>query len=146
MMRTCLLAFAFVSHLYVSSVSLFRRSLSWLILSQSGCSTLHVTPCFFPPVKQCLVSNHFSPQSQSAQTISVGFQHTHSSMSRALTDVVRTRGFFALWTGVTAAIPRVTVGSAVQLTTFSYAKEIIETQSFSQDSESWYLGASHSKF
>ena len=51
-------------------------------------------------------------------------------MSRALLDVVRTRGISALWTGVTAAVPRVMVGSSVQLTTFSYAKQLIEISRF----------------
>ena len=67
-----------------------------------------------------------SPQSQSAHAISVGYQHEHSSMSRAFLDVIRKRGFFALWTGVTAAIPRVMVGSSVQLTTFAYSKQLID--------------------
>jgi len=65
-------------------------------------------------------------QSQSAHAISVGYQHEHSSMSRAFLDVIRKRGFFALWTGVTAAIPRVMVGSSVQLTTFAYSKQLID--------------------
>ena len=56
-------------------------------------------------------------------------------MSRALIEVVRTRGFPALWTGVTAAVPRVMVGSSVQLSTFSYAKEIIEERQFSENCE-----------
>jgi len=71
-------------------------------------------------------------QAQSAQSISVGYQHEHTSMSRALMDIVRTRGFMALWTGACTAVPRVMVGSSIQLSTFSHAKQLIEKQNFSQ--------------
>ena len=46
-------------------------------------------------------------------------------MSDAFLSIYKTNGIFGLWRGVTGAMNRVTVGSAVQLSTFSTAKELV---------------------
>ena len=46
-------------------------------------------------------------------------------MSGAFLSIYKTNGIFGLWRGVTGAMNRVTVGSAVQLSTFSTAKELV---------------------
>lgn len=43
----------------------------------------------------------------------------------ALTQIYREHGIVGLWRGSSAAVPRVSVGSASQLSTFSIAKELI---------------------
>lgn len=65
-------------------------------------------------------------QSRAASSVAVGFQHQHSSLGAALVDVYRKSGFTGLWSGVNAAVPRVMVGSAAQLTTFAAAKQRID--------------------
>ena len=47
-------------------------------------------------------------------------------MASALKAVYRKHGIFGLWRGVSGAVPRVMVGSAAQLSTFSTAKEYVE--------------------
>ncbi|XP_015925929.2 solute carrier family 25 member 35 [Parasteatoda tepidariorum] len=65
-------------------------------------------------------------QIQASSTIAVGFQHKHEGMLRAFKNVVKGYGFFALWRGASAAMSRVTFGSAAQLATFSNAKSFID--------------------
>jgi solute carrier family 25 protein 34/35 len=64
-------------------------------------------------------------QSKAAQQIAVGHQHSHESMLHGMRSVFRDHGFTGLWRGVSAAIPRVMVGSATQLSSFSTSKEYI---------------------
>lgn len=65
-------------------------------------------------------------QSQADARIAVGYQHKHDSTASALRDIYRNNGIRGLWSGVTSAIPRVMVGSATQLATFSKSKQLVE--------------------
>lgn len=56
----------------------------------------------------------------------MGFQHKHSGMMEAFKSVVSQHGPLALWRGASAAMARVTCGSASQLATFSKTKNFIE--------------------
>ncbi|KAL3860903.1 hypothetical protein ACJMK2_007066 [Sinanodonta woodiana] len=81
-----------------------------------------------------MVKTHL--QARSAHSIAVGTQHDHDSMLKGFRCVYSTGGFLGLWRGVSAAILRVTVGSASQLSTFSTAKAyIVHLQVF--PAESW---------
>jgi len=65
-------------------------------------------------------------QARANETIAVGHQHKHDGgMRKALSAIYTRYGIRGLWRGVSSAIPRVTVGSATQLTTFSWTKERI---------------------
>ena len=46
-------------------------------------------------------------------------------MMHALAAIYRQHGILGLWRGSSAAIPRVSVGSAAQLSTFSSTKELV---------------------
>lgn len=46
-------------------------------------------------------------------------------MSHALAAIYREHGIVGLWRGSSAAVARVSVGSAAQLSTFSSAKELV---------------------
>ncbi|XP_067879763.1 solute carrier family 25 member 35 isoform X3 [Heterodontus francisci] len=69
-----------------------------------------------------LVKTHL--QVQSTSTIAVGHQYKHEGMLHALTTIYRRHGFTGLWRGSSSAVPRVIVGSASQLSTFSKTKQI----------------------
>ncbi|GAB6019783.1 hypothetical protein CHUAL_001331 [Chamberlinius hualienensis] len=71
-----------------------------------------------------LVKTHL--QSQAASSIAVGHQHNHQSTSSALYKIFCDHGVRGLWRGVSAAIPRVMVGSGLQLSTFSKSKDLVE--------------------
>ncbi|XP_054011899.1 solute carrier family 25 member 35-like isoform X2 [Hylaeus anthracinus] len=62
-------------------------------------------------------------QSQSAQTIAVGYQHNHLGTWYAFKSLWKEGGIVALYRGWYANIPRVFVGSATQLTTFGLAAD-----------------------
>ncbi|KAF4072771.1 hypothetical protein AMELA_G00251220 [Ameiurus melas] len=80
-----------------------------------------------------LVKTHL--QSQAMSSIAVGHQYQHQGMIHALLVIHREHGIMGLWRGSGAAVPRVSVGSASQLSTFSIAKELItELQIFSANS------------
>uniref|UniRef100_A0A3Q3AHP3 Solute carrier family 25 member 35 n=1 Tax=Kryptolebias marmoratus TaxID=37003 RepID=A0A3Q3AHP3_KRYMA len=64
-------------------------------------------------------------QSQSTASIAVGHQYKHEGMIHALRVIYRQHGILGLWRGSSAAVPRVSVGSATQLSTFSSAKELV---------------------
>ncbi|KAL5015199.1 hypothetical protein ScPMuIL_009469 [Solemya velum] len=94
----------------------------------SGCCGAFVGSPFY------MVKTHL--QSRATQTIAVGHQHSHDSMGKGFRSIYSTFGFLGLWRGVNAAISRVMVGSAAQLSTFSTAKDYIcSTQVFEE--ESW---------
>ncbi|KAK1787639.1 hypothetical protein P4O66_016121, partial [Electrophorus voltai] len=77
-------------------------------------------------------------QSQSTSTIAVGHQYQHRGMWHALVAIHSQHGILGLWRGSSAAVPRVSVGSAAQLSTFSVSKELIaKLQLFSEGS--WLL-------
>lgn len=80
-----------------------------------------------------LVKTHL--QSQSTSSIAVGHQHKHQGMIHALGAIYREHGILGLWRGSSAAVPRVCVGSATQLSTFSSSKELVlDLQMFPRDS------------
>ncbi|KAM4613044.1 solute carrier family 25 member 34 [Polymixia lowei] len=80
-----------------------------------------------------LVKTHL--QAQSVETIAVGHQHNHQGVSSAFASIYRREGVIGLWRGVNGAVPRVMVGSATQLATFSSAKEwVSHSQWFSPNS------------
>ncbi|XP_029906588.1 solute carrier family 25 member 34 [Myripristis murdjan] len=80
-----------------------------------------------------LVKTHL--QAQSVETIAVGHQHNHLGLSDAFATIYRREGLIGLWRGVNGAVPRVMVGSAAQLATFSSAKDwVSHTQWFSPNS------------
>jgi len=65
-------------------------------------------------------------QSHANEEIAVGHQHKHiGGMAGALKTIFQNHGIRGLWRGVTGAVMRVSVGSATQLTTFSWTKERI---------------------
>ncbi|XP_050178328.1 solute carrier family 25 member 34 isoform X1 [Myiozetetes cayanensis] len=68
-----------------------------------------------------LVKTHL--QAQTVSAMAVGYQHNHENIAGAFRTIYRQHGVVGLWRGVTGAIPRVTVGSAVQLATFASAKD-----------------------
>lgn len=72
-------------------------------------------------------------QSKAAQEIAVGHQHPHESMFHGMKSVFHDHGFTGLWRGVSAAIPRVMVGSATQLSSFSTSKQYIAKSKVSLD-------------
>ena len=55
--------------------------------------------------------------------IAVGYQHSHMSMTQGFRAIYLDQGIRGLWRGVSGAAPRVTVGSAAQLSTFSLVKD-----------------------
>ncbi|KAM3877785.1 solute carrier family 25 member 34 [Diretmus argenteus] len=80
-----------------------------------------------------LVKTHL--QAQAVATIAVGHQHNHLGMSNAFATIYRREGVIGLWRGVNGAVPRVMVGSASQLATFSSAKDwVSHSQWFSPNS------------
>ncbi|XP_041319321.1 solute carrier family 25 member 34 isoform X2 [Pyrgilauda ruficollis] len=68
-----------------------------------------------------LVKTHL--QAQTVSAMAVGHQHNHESISSAFKSIYQQHGVVGLWRGVTGAVPRVAVGSAVQLATFASAKD-----------------------
>lgn len=86
-----------------------------------------------------LVKTHL--QSQATSSIAVGHQYQHEGMVHALSAIYRQHGILGLWRGSSAAVPRVSVGSAAQLSTFSSSKElVIDLQVFPKDS--WLVALS----
>ncbi|KAI4901110.1 hypothetical protein NFI96_025100 [Prochilodus magdalenae] len=74
-------------------------------------------------------------QAQTVAAIAVGHQHNHQGVSSAFATIYRREGVIGLWRGVNGAVPRVMVGSAAQLATFSSAKQwVAHVQWFSPDS------------
>ncbi|XP_037543460.1 solute carrier family 25 member 35 isoform X1 [Nematolebias whitei] len=86
-----------------------------------------------------LVKTHL--QSQSTSSIAVGHQYKHEGMVHALRVIYRQHGVLGLWRGSSAAVPRVSVGSATQLSTFSSSKElVVDLQVFPDNS--WLVALS----
>ncbi|KAL2095240.1 hypothetical protein ACEWY4_009959 [Coilia grayii] len=86
-----------------------------------------------------LVKTHL--QSQATSTIAVGHQYKHRGMVHALAAIHKEHGIMGLWRGSSAAIPRVSVGSAAQLSTFSASKELVtDLQLFAEGS--WLIALS----
>ncbi|NWV01721.1 S2534 protein, partial [Upupa epops] len=68
-----------------------------------------------------LVKTHLQAQTKSA--VAVGHQHNHENITSAFKSIYKQHGVAGLWRGVTGAVPRVAVGSAAQLATFTSAKD-----------------------
>lgn len=86
-----------------------------------------------------LVKTHL--QSQAATSIAVGHQYKHQGMIHALKVIYKEHGVLGLWRGSSAAVPRVSVGSAAQLSTFSSSKELVlDLQIFPKNS--WLVALS----
>ncbi|TWW74843.1 Solute carrier family 25 member 35 [Takifugu flavidus] len=84
-----------------------------------------------------LVKTHL--QSQATSSIAVGHQYKHQGMIHALRAIYKEHGVIGLWRGSSAAVARVSVGSAAQLSTFSSSKEmVVDFQVFPKDS--WLVG------
>ncbi|XP_069803601.1 solute carrier family 25 member 34 [Dendropsophus ebraccatus] len=83
-----------------------------------------------------LVKTHL--QAQTVAAIAVGHQHNHQSVSSAFETIYKKQGILGLWRGVNGAVPRVMVGSAVQLATFANAKEWVKKQKWFLD-DSWLV-------
>ncbi|XP_074704329.1 solute carrier family 25 member 34 isoform X1 [Strix aluco] len=80
-----------------------------------------------------LVKTHL--QAQTLAAVAVGHQHNHESISAAFESIYKQHGVAGLWRGVTGAVPRVAVGSAAQLATFTSAKDwVCERQWFGEGS------------
>ncbi|NXD86524.1 S2534 protein, partial [Halcyon senegalensis] len=62
-------------------------------------------------------------QAQTLSAVAVGHQHDHENISGAFKSIYKQHGVAGLWRGVTGAVPRVAVGSAAQLATFTSAKD-----------------------
>ncbi|XP_029434818.1 solute carrier family 25 member 34 [Rhinatrema bivittatum] len=77
-------------------------------------------------------------QAQAVAAIAVGHQHNHQSVSSAFETIYRKQGILGLWRGVNGAVPRVMVGSAVQLATFASAKEWVTKREWFRD-DSWLV-------
>uniref|UniRef100_A0A8D0G9M3 Solute carrier family 25 member 34 n=1 Tax=Sphenodon punctatus TaxID=8508 RepID=A0A8D0G9M3_SPHPU len=83
-----------------------------------------------------LVKTHL--QAQTVAAIAVGHQHNHQSISSAFETIYRKQGLVGLWRGVNGAVPRVMVGSSVQLGTFASAKEWVAKQKWFKEG-SWMV-------
>lgn len=64
-------------------------------------------------------------QSMAAKEIAVGHQHKHLSFRQAFNSVYSQHGVLGMWRGAPSAMTRVMIGSAAQLTTFSWCKQKI---------------------
>nr|XP_005544771.1 solute carrier family 25 member 34 isoform X2 [Macaca fascicularis] len=67
-------------------------------------------------------------QAQTVAAMAVGHQHNHQTVLGALETIWRQQGLLGLWQGVGGAVPRVMVGSAAQLATFTSAKAWVQKQ------------------
>jgi solute carrier family 25 protein 34/35 len=65
-------------------------------------------------------------QSQAANSIAVGYQHTHTGCTSALWKIYLEQGIPGLWRGAFGAMPRSGIGSASQLLSFSLCKDCLE--------------------
>lgn len=82
-------------------------------------------------------------QTQAADSIAVGHQHKHKGFLSAMYSISSKEGIRGLWRGASTSIPRVGVGSASQLFTFSMSKDWLDHYEFySRDSwQSTFFGA-----
>lgn len=65
-------------------------------------------------------------QSQAVQKIAVGYQHKHTGMLNALSDIYKKNGILGLWRGAQSTIPRAALGSGAQIATFGQCKEFLK--------------------
>lgn len=88
-----------------------------------------------------LVKTHL--QSQAVESIAVGYQHNHQGVMSALQNIAKQEGLKGLWRGATTSIPRVGIGSASQLFTYSKSKDWLDQyELYPRDSwQSTFAGA-----
>ncbi|XP_042222666.1 solute carrier family 25 member 35-like [Homarus americanus] len=88
-----------------------------------------------------LVKTHL--QSQAAESIAVGHQHKHQGVLPALFRIAKADGIRGLWRGASTSVPRVGVGSASQLFTYTKSKDWLDHYGlYSRDSwQSTFFGA-----
>lgn len=67
-------------------------------------------------------------QVRSNSQIAVGHQHPYDNMWSAARHIYKQHGVVGLWRGTSASMSRVTVGSAVQLSTFAQTKHFLHDQ------------------
>lgn len=77
-------------------------------------------------------------QAQTVAGMAVGHQHHHQSVLGALETIWRQQGLAGLWRGVGGAVPRVMVGSAAQLGTFTSAKAWVQERQWLPE-DSWLV-------
>lgn len=81
-----------------------------------------------------LVKVHLQSQSFTKE-IAVGHQYSHRGTFHGLKHIYSTHGLRGLWRGVEGAVPRLMLGSALQLSTFSYIKDSVHRTGYV--SEAW---------
>eukprot|EP00043_Microstomoeca_roanoka_P017296 m.180251 g.180251 ORF g.180251 m.180251 type:complete len:311 (-) comp16612_c0_seq4:2973-3905(-) len=64
-------------------------------------------------------------QAQGAAATAVGYQHHHTSGLQAFRQILKESGVPGLWRGFTGSVPRLVVGSSVQLSTYSKCRQIL---------------------
>lgn len=110
------------------------QCLTTLGLTKNEDGTLSVPRCMAAAaLSGCVGSFVASPfyliktqlQSQSTATIAVGTQHNIKSIPSAVRMIYTQNGLTGLWRGSTAAMARVTIGSSVQLSSFSKIKDTV---------------------
>ncbi|XP_019367120.1 PREDICTED: solute carrier family 25 member 34 [Gavialis gangeticus] len=106
-------------------------------LGRSGCS---LAASYSPkwPVSSELLQVKTHLQAQTVAAVAVGHQHNHQSVSGAFETIYRKQGIVGLWRGVNGAVPRVMVGSAVQLATFASAKDWVRKRKWFKE-DSWMV-------
>ncbi|CAK1581509.1 unnamed protein product [Parnassius mnemosyne] len=73
-------------------------------------------------------------QAAAHPSIAVGRQHRYDGMMDAFITIYKTEGVKGFFAGVNATCARLAVGSAAQLTTFSTAKEVLQSYGICQQS------------
>ncbi|EGD73106.1 hypothetical protein PTSG_04820 [Salpingoeca rosetta] len=94
----------------------------YLIFKNEGAVSGAVSSCFGSPFY--LVKTQ--QQAQCATQAAVGYQHHHKSGLDAFRGILHESGVKGLWRGVTGSIPRLIVGSSVQLSTYSQSREVLQ--------------------
>ncbi|KAI4461283.1 Mitochondrial carrier [Holotrichia oblita] len=79
-----------------------------------------------------LVKTHI--QAQSAKEIAFGHQHNHEGMMKGFVNIYKEHGIKGLFRGSVSQIPRASVGSAAQLTSFEYAKQWLKKNGYFEQS------------
>ena len=101
------------------SLSVFVLQSSRVCGSRLRSLLIGTTRSLFPQIKIQL-------QSRSGAPIAVGHQHNVAGFRDAFYKIYSRNGFRGLWRGATASMTRVTVGSSVQLPTFSKVKCLMD--------------------
>jgi len=65
-------------------------------------------------------------QSKAAEAIAVGHQHGHTKMTEAFRSIFRKHGLFGIYQSAIPAMIRTTIGSCVQLTSFSQSRILFD--------------------